>query len=98
MAAKKQYSVVLTKQFPDGLKAPKVEWEMSLPDAWFETRKFAFDGTGTGVKDGKITSRDLWWFPKSLKSAVELVELVNKHFKHPEMDSVRVKLTILKGD
>ena len=89
--------VVLTKHFPDGLKAPMVEWEMSLPDAWLDT-KVHFRRHGTGVKDGKITSRDLWWFPKSLKSAVELVELVNKHFKHPEMDSVRVKLTILKGD
>ena len=59
--------------------------------------EFAFDGTGTGVKDGKITSATCGGF-KSLKSAVELVELVNKHFKHPEMDSVRVKLTILKGD
>lgn len=98
MAAKQHYCVVLTKQFPDGLEGPLEEWEMSLPDAWFKTRKFVFDGHGTGLSEDGIVSRDLWWFPTGLKSAVELMELMNTHFTHPEMGDVRAKLTIHKGE
>ena len=64
--------------------------EMSLPDAWFETRSSLRRHEHGSQRWENHLSRPVV-VSQGLKSAVELVELVNKHFKHPEMDGVRVK-------
>lgn len=56
-------------------------WSQTLPDSMF-AQKFNFDGHdfgpfGPGSK-GKPKEYTLFWFPKTLKSAIELLKLGNK--------------------
>ena len=57
------------------------KWAESLPDSLF-AKKFHFDGHDFGPfgrESPKMKTYTLFWFPKTLKSANELIVLMDKH-------------------
>ena len=53
-------------------------WSEELPDSIF-VKKFNFDGHEFGPINSKARHYELFWYPKTLKSAVELLELLDKY-------------------
>lgn len=58
------------------------EWSENLPDSMF-VKKFKFDGHEFGPfgrgSNTKSKEYELFWYPKTLKSAIELLSLLDKH-------------------
>jgi len=53
-------------------------WLDGLPESMF-LQKFNFDGDEYGPISSKDRYYELFWYPKTLKSAVELLTLLDKH-------------------
>jgi len=87
------YGISLEKEV-NGLMDGR-DWEKSLPDEWFKTNKYHFDGNGITLC-GKPQKYDLVWFPRSLKTAYELFEKMSKELKAASMTGVRIKLQSFK--
>lgn len=51
------------------------EWSDNLPDSMF-VKKFNFDGHGYDLRRKEY---ELFWYPKTLKSGVELLGLLDKN-------------------
>ncbi len=61
------------KSLDDGRK-----WSDELPDSMF-VKKFNFDGHEFGPINSKARHYELFWYPKTLKSASELLGLLDKY-------------------
>lgn len=85
------YSVILQKPMPSIQKGH--EWSETLPDKWFETKKYHFDGHDFGPI-GKKSDYTLYWTPKTYKSAVELLYDMKKKKRINPMKSTRFSLMI----
>lgn len=70
------------------------DWEMTLPDEWFSTKEYNFDGHGITVE--KSPKYDLFWFPKSLKTAMRLFEAMEGNLSSDSMRDVQVILKTYK--
>tara|TARA_Y100000004_G_scaffold128754_1_gene145039 strand:- start:2553 stop:2825 length:273 start_codon:yes stop_codon:yes gene_type:complete len=64
------YTVTLKKPMSSIQKGH--EWSEALPDKWFETKKYHFDGHEFGPIGGK-SDFTLFWYPKTYKNAIELL-------------------------
>lgn len=53
-------------------------WSEELPDSMF-VKKFNFDGHEFGPINSKARHYELFWYPKTLKTAVELLGLLDKY-------------------
>ena len=67
-----QYTVRTKKKVKDLYDGH--EWSHELPDSMF-VKKFNFDGHGFDLRRKEY---ELFWYPKTLKSAVELLTLLDK--------------------
>jgi len=61
------------KSLDDGHK-----WSEELPDSMF-VKKFNFDGHEFGPVNRSPKHYELFWYPKTLKSAIELLGLLDKY-------------------
>ena len=61
------------KSLDDGRK-----WSDELPDSMF-VKKFNFDGHEFGPINSKTRHYELFWYPKTLTSASELLGLLDKY-------------------
>jgi hypothetical protein len=71
-----QYTVRTRKKVKNLSEGHK--WSEELPDAMF-AKKFNFTGHEFGPVKSSPKYYELFWDPKTLKSAVELLGLLDKH-------------------
>ena len=74
------------------------DWEHSLPDEWFETGKYRFDGNdygpfGKGIPPSK-REYTLFWFPKKYVTAIELVNAIKKKKRIKALKGCVIELTM----
>lgn len=70
-------------------------WSDMLPDELHQ-KKYNFDGWEVEVKVlGKVTTYELFWYPKTFELATELLELLHGMREHTLFEGCDYKLTIL---
>lgn len=72
------YTVSLTRRFGNTDGTDVTPWSDSLPDKWFRFEDYHFDGHEfTFWKDRPYFSYTFFWYPKTLDTAVSLIDEIH---------------------
>ena len=71
-------------------------WSEMLPDILFE-KCYVFDGWEAHVCEEEVQTYELFWYPKKMKHAIELMTLFEGMKDHVLFEGCDFRLSILRG-
>ncbi len=69
-------------------------WSDMIPDELHQ-KKYNFDGWEAGMQGVKVMSYELFWYPKTIELATELLMLLDGMKEHTLFENCDYKLTIV---